>query len=107
MLAPVLLLPGRVQPDVCRATLWHTGTEVVAPDKALVAIGDQDLAMIQGVSAQVQQVPGTTNATVFQHMDRRMKGGLEGAWDYEIANAVKDDIDGNPLLGFSCKMLLK
>ena len=82
-------------------------TQVVAPDEAGGAIGDQDLAMIQGVPAQVQQVPGTTNATVFQHMDRRMKGGLEGAWDDEIAKAVKDDIDGNSLLGFSRKMLLK
>jgi len=40
-------------------------------------------------------------------MDRRMKGGLEGAWDDKIAKAVKDDIDGNSLLGFSRKMFLK
>ena len=41
-------------------------------------VSDQDLAMIQGISAQVQQVPGTTNATVFQHMDRRMKRADQG-----------------------------
>ena len=36
-----------------------------------------------------------------------MKGGLEGARDDEVAKAVKDDIDGNPLLGFPREMLLK
>src|ERR1700693_308100 len=82
-------------------------TQVVAPDETGGAIGDQDLAMIQGIPTQVQQVPGTTNATVFQDMDSRMKGGLKGGRDHEVAKAIKDDIDGNPLLSFPRKMLLK
>ena len=36
-----------------------------------------------------------------------MKGGLEGGRDDEVAKAVKDDIDGNPLLGFVRETLLK
>jgi hypothetical protein len=35
-------------------------TQVVAPDEAGGAIGDQELAMIQGIATQVQQVRGTT-----------------------------------------------
>src|SRR6516164_7327140 len=63
--------------------------------------------MIQGIPTQIQEVPGTTNATVFQDMNRWMKGGLEGGRDHKVAKAVKDHIDGNPLLGFPREMLLK
>ena len=63
--------------------------------------------MIQGITTRIQQLPGTTHGTVFQHMHSRMKGRLEGAWDNEIAKAVKDDRDLNPLLGFAREMFLK
>src|SRR5258708_635575 len=81
--------------------------QVVAPNEAGSAIDDQQLAMIQGITTRIQQLPGTTNGTVFQHMNSRMKGRLEGARDDEIAKAIKDDIDCNPLRGFPREMLLK
>src|SRR2546426_1180336 len=81
--------------------------QVVAPNEAGGAIDDQQLAMIQGITTRIQQLPGTTNGTVFQHMNSRMKGRLEGAGDDEIAKAIKNDIDCTPLLGFPREMRLK
>ena len=81
--------------------------KVVASNEADGAIDDEQLAMIQGITTRIQQLPETTNGTVFEHMNSWMKGRLEGARDDEIAKAVKDDIDCNPLLGFPREMLLK
>src|SRR5436190_20926690 len=81
--------------------------KVIATNEADSPIDYQQLAMIQGITTRIQQLPGTTHGTVFEHMNSRMKGRLEGAWDNEIAKAVKDDRDLNPLLGFAREMFLK
>src|SRR5689334_390084 len=81
--------------------------QVVAPNEAGGAIDDQQLAMIQGIPTRIQQLPGTTNGTVFQHMNSRMKGRLEGARDDEIAKAIKNDIDCNSLRGFPREVFFK
>src|SRR5579883_191113 len=59
---------------VCIAPLGGIGrSDIVAPDKARHAVDDEQLAVVERIAAGIKQVPGTTQSTVFEHMNRREK----------------------------------
>src|SRR5436305_13157103 len=67
---------------------------------------DEQLAMIQGVAPEVEQLPGTAYRLVGQRMNGRWKH-LERVWYHGIAKAVEDHVGLHALGGFACQVLLE
>src|SRR5579859_783204 len=66
---------------------------IIATDEAYRPISNEEFAMIQGIVAWVQNMPGPMHSLVLQYMNAWERSGLfEGTWHHEIAKGIKDDI---------------
>jgi hypothetical protein len=81
--------------------------EIVASDKARLAVDDEQFAVVQCEATRIKQMPRTAESAVFKHMHRRDKRRFEGSWNHEIAKTIKDDIDRHTLCRLPSQVRLK